>query len=92
MGSVRRSGGWRRCTTPPSATGGGVMRILFAGYHGSVHTRRWADFFAGRGDEVHVVTCGDRAEAPRPHMRSTTSARRDPASRGIWRRSGRPAG
>jgi glycosyltransferase involved in cell wall biosynthesis len=37
------------------------MRILFAGYHGSVHTRRWAGFFAARGDEVHVVTCGDRA-------------------------------
>jgi glycosyltransferase involved in cell wall biosynthesis len=38
------------------------MRIVFAGYHGSVHTRRWADFFARRGDDVHVVTCGDRAE------------------------------
>ena len=42
------------------------MRILFAGYHGSVHTRRWADFFAGRGDEVHVVTCGDRAAETAP--------------------------
>ena len=30
-------------------TGRGLMRILFAGYHGSVHTRRWADFFAATG-------------------------------------------
>jgi glycosyltransferase involved in cell wall biosynthesis len=42
------------------------MRILFAAYHGSVHTRRWAGFFAARGDDVHVVTCGDRAEGTAP--------------------------
>ena len=27
-------------------------------YNGAVHTRRWAQFFADRGHEVHVVTCG----------------------------------
>ena len=42
-GSTRRSGGWRRPTTRPSATGSRLMRIVFAGYHGSVHTRRWAE-------------------------------------------------
>jgi glycosyltransferase involved in cell wall biosynthesis len=35
------------------------MRIGFVAHHGSVHTRRWASFFALRGHDVHVVTCGD---------------------------------
>lgn len=35
------------------------MRIVFVAHHGSVHTRRWVGFFAQRGHEVHVVTCGD---------------------------------
>lgn len=34
------------------------MRIVYLAWHGSQHTRRWATFFAGRGHEVHVVTCG----------------------------------
>ena len=36
-----------------------VMRIAFVAHHGSIHTRRWAGFFAARGHDVHVVTCGD---------------------------------
>lgn len=34
------------------------MRIAFVAYLGSVHTRRWVAFFAERGHDVHVVTCG----------------------------------
>jgi glycosyltransferase involved in cell wall biosynthesis len=34
------------------------MRIVFVAHHGTVHTRRWITFFAERGHEVHVVTCG----------------------------------
>lgn len=34
------------------------MRIAYLAWHGSVHTRRWAGWFAERGHEVHVVTCG----------------------------------
>jgi glycosyltransferase involved in cell wall biosynthesis len=35
------------------------MRIAFVAWQGSEHTRRWAGFFAERGHDVHVVTCGD---------------------------------
>lgn len=35
------------------------MRIVFLAWQGSVHTRRWVAFFARRGHEVHVITCGD---------------------------------
>lgn len=35
------------------------MRICYLAWHGSVHTRRWAGWFAERGHDVHVVTCGD---------------------------------
>lgn len=35
------------------------MRIVYVAWHGSIHTRRWVSFFAERGHEVHVVTCGD---------------------------------
>jgi L-malate glycosyltransferase len=35
------------------------MRIVFVAWQGSEHTRRWASFFAARGHDVHVVTCGD---------------------------------
>jgi L-malate glycosyltransferase len=34
------------------------VRIVYVAYNGSVHTRRWVRFFAERGHEVHVVTCG----------------------------------
>jgi glycosyltransferase involved in cell wall biosynthesis len=34
------------------------MRIVFVAWQGSEHTRRWAGFFAARGHDVHVVTCG----------------------------------
>jgi len=34
------------------------VRIVYLAWHGSVHTRRWAGWFAERGHEVHVVTCG----------------------------------
>ena len=34
------------------------MRIVYLGWHGVSHTRHWASFFAERGHEVHVVTCG----------------------------------
>jgi glycosyltransferase involved in cell wall biosynthesis len=34
------------------------MRIAYLAWHGSVHTRRWAGWFAERGHEVHVITCG----------------------------------
>lgn len=35
------------------------MRIAYLAWHGSVHTRRWVGWFAERGHEVHVITCGD---------------------------------
>lgn len=38
------------------------MRIAFVAHHGSIHTRRWAGFFAARGHDVHVITCGDGDE------------------------------
>jgi glycosyltransferase involved in cell wall biosynthesis len=34
------------------------VRICYLAWHGSVHTRRWAGWFAERGHEVHVITCG----------------------------------
>lgn len=34
------------------------MRIVFVANHASVHTRRWVAFFADRGHDVRVVTCG----------------------------------
>lgn len=34
------------------------MRICYLAWHGSVHTRRWVGWFAERGHDVHVVTCG----------------------------------
>jgi glycosyltransferase involved in cell wall biosynthesis len=40
------------------------MRLVFVAFHGGVHTRRWAAFFAERGHEVHVVTCGGASAAP----------------------------
>jgi glycosyltransferase involved in cell wall biosynthesis len=39
------------------------MRIVFVAWQGSEHTRRWASFFAARGHDVHVVTCGDGGPA-----------------------------
>jgi L-malate glycosyltransferase len=35
------------------------VRIVYVAWNGAVHTQRWARFFADRGHEVHVVTCGD---------------------------------
>ncbi len=35
------------------------MRIAYLAWQGSVHTRRWAGWFAERGHDVHVITCGD---------------------------------
>lgn len=35
-----------------------AVRIAFVAYHGSLHTRRWAAYYAAAGHEVHVVTCG----------------------------------
>jgi glycosyltransferase involved in cell wall biosynthesis len=35
------------------------VRIAYLAWHGSVHTRRWVGWFAERGHEVHVITCGD---------------------------------
>ena len=40
------------------------MRIAFIAYQGSVHTQRWASFYARAGHDVHVVTCGGGAMAP----------------------------
>lgn len=37
------------------------MRIAFLAFHGTLHTRRWVAWFAERGHEVVVVTCGDLA-------------------------------
>jgi glycosyltransferase involved in cell wall biosynthesis len=34
------------------------MRLAFVAHHGSIHTVRWVSFFAQRGHDVHVVTCG----------------------------------
>ena len=34
------------------------MRIVFVADHRVVHTRRWISYFADRGHDVHVVTCG----------------------------------
>jgi glycosyltransferase involved in cell wall biosynthesis len=41
-----------------------MMRIAFVAWHGSEHTRRWAGFYASRGHDVHVVTCGDGTAGP----------------------------
>lgn len=35
-----------------------MVRIAFVAYHGSVHTRRWAAYYAAAGHDIHVVTCG----------------------------------
>jgi glycosyltransferase involved in cell wall biosynthesis len=35
------------------------VRIAYLAWQGSVHTRRWAGWFAERGHDVHVITCGD---------------------------------
>ena len=43
------------------------MRIAFVAYEGSIHTQRWAEFFALRGHDVHVVTCGGVSDSPRPY-------------------------
>lgn len=42
------------------------MRIAVVGYHGSVHTRRWAAHLAGKGHDLHVVTCGEGTEDAAP--------------------------
>jgi glycosyltransferase involved in cell wall biosynthesis len=34
------------------------MRIAFLAWYGSVHTPRWAGYYADAGHEVHIVTCG----------------------------------
>ncbi len=34
------------------------MRIAYLAAHSSVHTRRWVSFFAGKGHDVHLLTCG----------------------------------
>jgi glycosyltransferase involved in cell wall biosynthesis len=36
-----------------------AVRIAFLAFHGTIHTRRWVSWFAKRGHDVHVVTCGD---------------------------------
>lgn len=38
------------------------MRIAYLGAHQSVHTRRWISFFAARGHDVHLLSCGTDAE------------------------------
>ena len=38
------------------------MRVVVLGYHGSVHTRRWAAHLAEQGHDLHVVTCGGHSE------------------------------
>lgn len=35
------------------------MKIAFLAWQGSIHTQRWVEFFARRGHDVHVITCGD---------------------------------
>lgn len=40
------------------------MRLAFVAYHGSIHTVRWVSFFAERGHDVHVVTCGGAGSRP----------------------------
>lgn len=34
------------------------MRIAYLGAHQSVHTRRWVEYFVGRGHDVHLLSCG----------------------------------
>jgi L-malate glycosyltransferase len=43
------------------------MRIVLLAWQGSWHTRRWASFFAARGHDVHVVTCGDAQADDSPY-------------------------
>jgi len=38
------------------------MRVVVLGYHGSIHTRRWAAHLADQGHDLHVVTCGGHSE------------------------------
>jgi glycosyltransferase involved in cell wall biosynthesis len=51
------------------------MRIVFIAHHGTVHTRRWVSFFAARGHDVHVVTCGG-GDVPDVDERGRAVARR----------------
>ena len=44
------------------------MRIAYLAWQGSEHTRRWAGFFASRGHDVHVVTCGGVDTGPGPDV------------------------
>lgn len=49
---------------PPVDLDNGIVRIVFVAFHGSVHTRRWVSFYAARGHEAHVVTCGGAGVPP----------------------------
>ncbi len=40
------------------------MRICLLAHAASIHTRRWADFFAGAGHEVHVVSLTPAEASP----------------------------
>ena len=54
------------------------MRIAFVAHHGSIHTRRWAGFFADRGHDVHVITCGDGRPVQGPYHVHDLGAPRPP--------------
>src|SRR5262249_23867110 len=48
-----------RLSNAGTSARGRLMRIAVLGWHGSVHTRRFARFFAEAGHDIHVITCGD---------------------------------
>lgn len=54
---------------PAEAVDDRPLRIAFLGDPGSPHTRRWIDFFLGRGHEIHVLTAAHAAITVAPHPR-----------------------
>jgi len=72
------------------------VRIAFVAHQGSIHTRRWSSFFADRGHDVHVITCGDGDVAAdgayevhdlgAPSPPKAGYLRRVPAARAVLRR------
>ena len=43
-----------------SSTGNTSCRILYIADSTSIHTRRWIDYFAGRGHEIFLITIGKK--------------------------------
>src|SRR5436309_2186979 len=53
------------------------MKLCFLADAGSIHTRRWVEYFAGRGHEVHLLSM-----RPASYARVTVHVIRPPLGRG----------